>query len=616
MAHDPKEKLVPKYERNGWPAQVRPDVKLPDGWSIELLAGLTRPRAHVVSPDGSQIAFYWDKADASDLYVMSADGGWPARLTFNRDPVGYWADQPPRWSPDGKWLAYTDKSHVWVIPTTGGTPKKVTHYGEGDSPVWFPDSQRLLVNVARDDLMRIVMTTREGGWPQQVTNGPGHDHSANLSRDGQHVAYVHQPLDDFNRSDVMLINLETGDTQALTATPGFHNKQPFFAPDGRSVAYTSERPGFYELFICDLITGEEYQLTRFNHDIAEYCWSPDGSQILCSVVRDAAYQLSLLTVDTGEIQELDARAGVHTNLRWLPDGRSVTYEYEDPITPPDIYRLDFESGSQMQLTFSMPPVFGQAGLVTPEHITYASLDGLEIPAILYRPHKPNGAAVVYPHGGPTSQYELEWDVTAQYFVAKGYTWLAPNFRGSTGYGIDFERGNHGVWGVKDTEDCLAAADYLAGVHEIDRDRIAIFGASYGSYMATGALAIDSEYRFACGVAKYGDCNILTSWAQGDREGREDLERMMKHPAMDRAGYHAGSPVWRVQEIQKPLLIAHGLKDDRVHPLQSEELVEMLKRYDKRFEYVTYAKEGHGLQQRVNKIDFYTRLERFFDWYLL
>jgi len=252
----------------------------------------------------------------------------------------------------------------------------------------------------------------------------------------------------------------------------------------------------------------------------------------------------------------------------------------------------------------------------PAHVTYASFDGLTIPAFLYRPPRPNGAAVLYPHGGPTAQYIREFDLVAQYFVARGYTWLAPNFRGSTGYGLDFERANHGVWGTADTRDCLAGADYLAALDGVDQDRIAIFGASYGSYMATCSLAYDPDCRFACGVAKYGDCNILSSWALGDQVGREDLERMMRHPSANQAGYREGSPVWQVGHIQKPLLIVHGLQDKRVHPLQSEELVEALQREGKTFEYVTYADEGHGILRRNNRIDFYQRLERFLDWYLI
>jgi dipeptidyl aminopeptidase/acylaminoacyl peptidase len=617
VAGDPQEQLKQKYERNGWPAQKRPDVRPVAGWSIPLLASISRPRGHALSPDGSQIAFFYDQAETSDLYTLPLSGGWPARLTFDREPFPFWADDPPQWSPDGQWLAYTAAGHVWVIPARGGRPEKVSHFAEGGgSPRWLPDSHQLLVTVSRDERSRVLLTDRQGAWPRAVSDGPGHDQNALPSPDGRYVVYVHRPLDDFNRSDIHLADLQTGQVSHLTGLPGYHDFRPRWSPDGTRIGFLSERTGFHELFILEVESGAEWQLTTARQDIEEYAWSPDGSRILAAINRAGAFDLALVDPTSGAVEELRTGDGVHDRLHWLPDGRSVTFEYQDAQTVPDIYHFDLDSGQARRLTFSQPPALDAVEQAIPERVSYASFDGLEIPAFLYKPANPNGAAVVHPHGGPTSQYILEYDVVAQYFVAKGYTWLAVNFRGSTGYGIDFERANHGVWGVDDTKDCLGGADYLAALNGIDRERIAIFGASYGSYMAVCSLAYDPEYRFACGVAKYGDCDILSSWAQGDQDGREDLERQMKHPARNQAGYRAGSPVWQAASIQKPLFIAHGLLDDRVHPLQSEELVEALRREDRVFEYVTYPDEGHGFLKRRNKIDFYTRLERFLDWYLL
>jgi dipeptidyl aminopeptidase/acylaminoacyl peptidase len=168
----------------------------------------------------------------------------------------------------------------------------------------------------------------------------------------------------------------------------------------------------------------------------------------------------------------------------------------------------------------------------------------------------------------------------------------------------------------DTADMLAAADYLAGLDWIDGERLAIFGMSYGSYLAVLALARDPEHRFKCGIAKFGDSDILRSWAQGDRVGRLDLEQQMGHPTHNRAGYRAGSPIYDVEHIQAPLLIAHGDSDERVHPKQSEELVAALRRHHKVFEYIVYEGEGHGLLHPANRLHFYARLERFLDWYLV
>ncbi len=619
MPGDPREQLREKYERLGWPAEKRPDLEPPDGWSIPLITSLARPRSHAPSPDGTRVAFFWDRDDASDLYMMPTSGGWPARLTFDRDPKPYWFDDPPRWSPDGEWLAFTNQGHVWVVPVGGGLPQKVSSFtGGAGSPHWMPDSRGLLVTVRRDRRSHVLLTDREGAWPRPVSprGQDGHALDPQAAPGGRYVAYVHQWLSDLNRTDIMLADLETGEVRALTGTPARHDRAPRWSPDGRRIAYLSDRPGFYEIFVYNLETGQERQLTRAGHDLDDIAWSPDGRRILCTVNRGGAFDIGLVDTDTGSLHDVRTGYGFHARPRWLPGGHAITFEYEDPQTPPDLYRMDLDAGQVTRLTFSSPPALAALNLVMPERVSYTSFDGLVIPAFLYRPLQPNGAAVLYPHGGPTSQYTLEWDIVAQYFVAKGYTWLAPNFRGSTGYGIEFTRANFGVWGVDDTQDCLAGADYLASLGGIDRDRIAIFGASYGSYLAVTSLAYDPEHRFACGVAKYGDCNILTSWAQGEQGGREDLERMMGHPTQNRAAYRAGSPVWQVKNIEKPLLVVHGLLDEIVHPLQSEELVEALKREGKTFEYRTYPDEGHGILRRKNQIDWLERLERFLDWYLL
>jgi dipeptidyl aminopeptidase/acylaminoacyl peptidase len=115
---------------------------------------------------------------------------------------------------------------------------------------------------------------------------------------------------------------------------------------------------------------------------------------------------------------------------------------------------------------------------------------------------------------------------------------------------------------------------------------------------------------------YGDVDILTSWAQGDRLGVQDLERMMGHPATARRAYRAGSPVHRLDNIAVPLLIAHGERDERVSPRQSEELVGALRRLGKTFEYVTYPTEAHGFLRAGPQLHFNRRLERFLDWYLM
>src|SRR5690606_1629960 len=135
-------------------------------------------------------------------------------------------------------------------------------------------------------------------------------------------------------------------------------------------------------------------------------WSPDGSQIACSINRAGAYELALLDAQSGQVQTLRAGNGVHALPNWSPDGRCLTVEYEDPILPPDLYKVEVENGRTTQLTFSNLPALAANPLVMPEVVSYKSYDGLEIPAFLYRPAKSNGAAVVNPHGGPSSLYNF------------------------------------------------------------------------------------------------------------------------------------------------------------------------------------------------------------------
>ena len=617
MPADPKDLLTEKYLRRGWPAQPRPDLTPPEGWSHALLVSISRPRSASLSADGSSIAFFWDREESSDLYRMPSMGGWPQRLTFDRPPISYWMDDPPQWSPDGEWLAFTQEDHVWVVPVESGQPVRISDFTtNAGTPRWLPDSQRLLATVRRNGYSRIMLTDREGAWPQLVSQGPGHDRGAKPSPDGRRAVYLHTPLNDLNGTELMLAELDCGKVQRLAGAPSRMVLAPTWSPDGRLIAFVWERPGFHELFLVDPQTGVEHQLTHLGQDVSGLTWSADGSRILCTVNRGGALDLTSVAVESGQVSVLRRLEGVHSLPRAHPDGRSVIFSFETSTHPADIYRMDIESGHTQQLTFSSPPALCRLPLVEPERVTYPSSDGLQVPALLFRPVRPNGAAVVQPHGGPTSQFMKEFWPVIQYFLAKGYTWLAPDFRGSSGYGVEFERLNHGTWGVGDTQDCLAGADYLAGLEGVQPGRIAIFGASYGAYLVYCSLARDPQHRFACGVAKYGDINIQTSWAQVSRSVREDQERMMSTPSASREAYRAGSPIWDVENIRKPLLIVHGLEDRTVHPYQSEELVEALDRAGKTYEYKTYADEGHGIHWLANELDFHRRLEIFLDWYLM
>jgi dipeptidyl aminopeptidase/acylaminoacyl peptidase len=380
---------------------------------------------------------------------------------------------------------------------------------------------------------------------------------------------------------------------------------------GREVAYALEDGDWRAVYVTDLDGRSHDLLVKDDADFSDLTWSPDGGGL--AAIRTRHGQADLVTIAMDGAVETIAEGGFWQTPQWA--GGSLIAVYEAHDTAPKLMSLG--AGEQRALLDGAPA----AVLTVPhrpfERLTYTTSDGLDIEGFLFRPEDTSRPvpAVVYPHGGPTSVYGDEWDGHAQYFIDKGYAWFAINFRGSTSYGLGLERANHDDWGIGDTIDCIEAGRYLQSLDWVDGDRIAIFGASYGSYLALTSL-VHPENPFACGIAKYGDCDILTSWAQGDRTGGDDLQRMMGHPSENRSGYRVGSPIHEIDRIDRPILVAHGEKDARVNVKQAEELVTELRRRGKRYEYVTYPLEGHGFLRRDSQIDFYKRLERFLDWHLM
>ena len=610
--------LTEKYERNRWPAVPRPDLKPPAGWSLSLLAAPERVRDHQLSPVGESLAFIWDRGDQSDVYVMPASGGWPARISTDRELVAYWDDEVPQWSPDGRWLAFCIDGHVHVAPAEGGLPVKISDFAEeASTPVWMPDSHGLIVSVERDERTQLLLTDREGAWPRPLVTAPGGDAwDPRPSPDGRLVAYVHRPFDDLNRLDLRLVEVESGQVRALTGASKQKDWEPRWSPDGGRLAFLSQRSGFDEVWLIGPDGENLRQLTHLGADVAEIAWSPDGAQLAATVNRGGAFDLALVEIESGVVTYLRSGKGLYSRPRWSPWGDFLTVEYESPSQPPDIYRVALPGGEQTQLTFSQLPALAANEFVTPEVVGYASQDALQIPAFFYRPARPNRAAVLYPHGGPSGQYIYEWDPFAQYLVAKGYTYLAPNYRGSTGYGVAFEHANYDQWGQGDAQDCLHGARFLRGLDWVDPERLAITGGSYGGYMVACCLSRDPDYLFACGVSKYGDANLATSWAGCNRAIRLYTEMMIGAPARNRRVHLDGSPIYQVEDVRAPVLILHGLLDDVVPPQAAEEWVEALRRADKAYEYKTYTGEPHGFLKRATRLDVYARIERFLDWYLL
>lgn len=591
-------------EFGGVVSESRPDHKPPSHWRPEAVFATARPHHLSASPDGSSLAFVLDLEGTTDVWALTlVDGGF-TRITTDRGLVAYWDDSPPVWSPDGMTLAYNSSGHVCLVSASGGPTRRLV---AGSVGAWL-DDRRLVVSVERDRCSRLAVIDVDDPWPSPLGPTTGDTGQPRVLPDGRILA-TNWPKDDFSRSDIVVIE-PSGDWETLVGYPQRRASGPVVS-EGK-IAYVLENGEWAGLFVTDIDGGEHLQLAGGERDFSDLCWRPDNQSWIG--VATSRGRSDLVQINREGAVPVLAEGGTWQTP--VATGLGVVAIHEASDSPPRVILID-EQGERRVLYDGAPKAVRTAPYAKLERVSFGSTDHLEIEAFLFRPADTSNPvpAVIYPHGGPTAHYADEWDGYAQYFVDKGYAWLAINFRGSTSYGLDFERSNHGDWGRGDVDDCIAAANHLAGLGWVDPNRIAIFGASYGSYLALASL-VREDNPFACGVAKYGDCDILTSWAQGDREGIEDLERMMGHPSQDRDGYRAASPIHDIEKIARPILVAHGEQDARVHPKQAQELVDALRRVGATYEYITYPSEGHGLLRREPQLHFYRRLERFLDWHLI
>jgi dipeptidyl aminopeptidase/acylaminoacyl peptidase len=323
---------------------------------------------------------------------------------------------------------------------------------------------------------------------------------------------------------------------------------------------------------------------------------------------------------------------VWRSVGWLADGAWLAAIGESETLPQDLWLLPVPgvapSGSRpRQITQSLPAVVGAAlaPARTPagERIAVTARDGLRIEGTLWRPATATGRrggervpAVLYPHGGPTWQAYRSFTPFKQLLVREGFAVLDVDFRGSTGYGRDFRHANHDEWGRADAWDMIDAGRWAADQPWCD-GRLAIYGGSYGGYLVLSAL-VEEPGLWRAGVDLYGDSEIAESFRHGDRPGRLDLARQMGSPddPARAESFRRGSPVYRAERIEAPVLILHGRKDKRVVPLMSEKMVEALEIEGKHHEVRWYDDEGHGWEKRENRRDAFNRILAFLKRHVL
>ena len=290
--------------------------------------------------------------------------------------------------------------------------------------------------------------------------------------------------------------------------------------------------------------------------------------------------------------------------------------------PNDLFVYDIEAENLKKITNSLNPKIDSKSLVSAQVIRYKSFDGLEIPAIYYKPlsaSKNNKVpALVWVHGGPGGQSRMGFNPLIQYLTNNGYAILAVNNRGSSGYGKSFYKMDDKNHGEKDLQDCVWGKKWLQKQEYIDENKIGIIGGSYGGYMTMAAMTFTPD-EFMVGVNIFGVTNwirtlksIPTFW----EASRKALYDELGDPyTSDSIRLKKISPLFHADKVKNPVMVLQGANDPRVLQIESDEIVEELIKNDIPVEYVIFKDEGHGFRKKENQIEGYRKIKSFLDLYL-
>ncbi|WP_438422780.1 alpha/beta fold hydrolase [Aquimarina macrocephali] len=426
-----------------------------------------------------------------------------------------------------------------------------------------------------------------------------------------------------NDNDLYLLNTETKEKVKINDNLSGNSPEDF-SPDGKSFYYTTDdNAEFSYLMKYNLEDGSKEKVLEKNWDISGFYFTRNGKYQVMFTNEDAKTVMEVKEVATGTIVDFPSIENQQINrARFSRDESMALLSVGGSNTPTNSYSYDLATKKYHKLTDVLNKDINADHLVTSEVVRFKSFDGLDIPAIYYKPkqatvdHKV--PALVWVHGGPGGQSRQGFSSVIQYLVNHGYAVLAVNNRGSSGYGKTFYKMDDQNHGDKDLKDCVAGKDWLAKQDIVDADKIGIIGGSYGGYMTMAALTYTPE-EFKVGVNIFGVTNWLRTlksippWWESFKEA---LYTEMGDPnTADSVRLQQISPLFHTEKVTKPLIVLQGAKDPRVLKVESDEIVEGVKKSGVPVEYVLFEDEGHGFVKKENQIEAYGRILKFLDKYL-
>ena len=579
------------------------------------------------SPDGKQIAFVSNISGRNNIWLVPATGGWPTQLTISNE-----RQTSPAWSPDGNWIAYAsdyDGNEQWdiflVSPKNGDvvnltTTKEISE----ESPVWSPDSKQLAYlakpkSGASYDVELLDVYTRHVRHLTQNTPAGFSNFSVVFAGNGQSVA-VNQVRADAKDSNIFLVDLAGGKTRNLTPHEGEHlYLATDILPNGKTALVTSDAGnGFWNVGLLDLGGGKIDWLTNDKWEARSGSFSPNGQSVCWTANVDG--QTAIFTYDLASktTQSLPLKQGVNTlggNPRpYSADGSRLLFYHEAGDAPTDAWVFDSTTRQAQQITHALVGGVRTADMVSPYLVHYPSRDGkFTLSAFVYVPNniQPNGKfpAIVFVHGGPSLQSVDGFNTFVQYMVNQGYLVIAPNYRGSMGYGKEFMSANYHDLGGGDLSDLIDAAEWIKKSPFVDAKKLAVMGSSYGGYLTMMALTKAPDL-WAAGIAIVPFVNWTTELANADPNNRQSWIAMMGDPVENKALYIERSPINFIDRIKAPLLLMAGGNDPRCPQSEAQQVTDAIKKRGGVAQLKIYEGEGHELSRIEDLSDAWRRISDF------
>jgi dipeptidyl aminopeptidase/acylaminoacyl peptidase len=576
-----------------------------------------------LSPDGGRLAFVSDLSGVPQVWLVDSAGGWPELKTAFDDQV-----RDVRWSPDGKWLAFTVapggglNSQIYVMELDAGDATRITAGGRTNNWLWeWHDETRLLYASSErtPEALDAYVFDVATGQTQLVAENDGIGTAVDLSP-ASDAALVWRMV---NRSDTNLYLVDAEGAETLLTPhegPGSFDNG-WFSRDGRRVFLSSTEGRELAAFAAVELEGDTPGpittiVERDDAELERVVLTRDRTTALLVWNVGGRSECELVDLDSLERTPLpQLPAEVLLGADFSRDGRTLALNLAGAAAPLDVWLLERAGGDFRQVTHSAHAGVDLAELVRPELVTFAAHDGLELSGWLYSPPDERlGPVVVSFHGGPEAQERPRFSSTYQALVAQGIAVFAPNIRGSAGFGKTFVNLDNGAGrfeALKDIESCFR---FLVDGGVADPARIGVMGGSYGGYMTMASLTRYPEL-FAAGVTICGVVNFETFFANtepwmsaiskieyGDPETEADLLREL-------------SPIHRIDRVRAPTLVLHGANDTNVPVVEAEQVAESLRARDVPVELVLFPDEGHGFTKTANKIEAAVATVRWFVRYL-